>query len=75
MRRFRERLRVVEKDDKNASTLVARHFSHSNHCNQHMAVRGLSPIRQGSMENRKTLEQRFGFQIVSLNTHGISERF
>ena len=40
--RFREHLRDVEKDDKNASKLVARHFNLLNHSKQHMVVCGLS---------------------------------
>ena len=54
-------LRDVEKDDKNASKLVARHFNLLNHSKQHMVVCGLS-LHQGSTESRKTLEQKFIFQ-------------
>ena len=72
--RFREHLRDVEKDDKNASKPVARHFNLPNHSKQHMAVCGLS-LHQGSTESRKTLEQKFNFQIGTLNPHGINERF
>ena len=57
--RFREHLRDVEKDDKNASK---------------PAVCGLS-LRQGNTEIRKTLEQKFIFQIGTLNPDGINERF
>ena len=56
--RFREHLRDVEKDDKNASKPVARHFNLPNHSMQHMAVCGLSP-HQGNTESGKTLEQKF----------------
>ena len=52
--RFREHLRDVEKDDKNASKPVARHFNLPNHSKQHMVVCGLS-LHQGSTESRKTL--------------------
>ena len=69
--RFREHLRDVEKD---ASKPVARHFNLPNHSKQHMAVCGLS-LHRGSTESRKTLEQRFIFQICTLNPHGINERF
>ena len=55
--RFREHLRDVEKDDKNASKPVTRHFNLSNHSMQHMAVCGLS-LLQGSTESRETLEQK-----------------
>ena len=72
--RFREHLRDVEKDDQNASKPVARHFNLPNHSNQHMVVCGLS-LRQGSTESRKTLEQKFIFQIGTLNPNGINERF
>ena len=72
--RFREHRRDVEKDDQNASKPVARHFNLPNHSNQHMAVCGLS-LHQGSTESRKTLEQKFIFQIGTLNPNGINERF
>ena len=72
--RFREHLRDAEKDDKNASKPVARHFNLPNHSKQHMVVCGLS-LHQGSTESRKTLEQIFIFQIGTLNRHGINERF
>ena len=70
--RFREHLRDVEKDDKNASKPVARHFNLPNHSKQHMVVCDLS-LHQGSTESRKTLEQKFIFQIGTLNPHGINE--
>ena len=41
---------------------------------QHMALCGLS-LHQGNAESRKTLEQKFIFQIGTLNPHGINERF
>ena len=72
--RFREHLRDVEKDENNASKPIARHFNLPNHFKQHMPVCGL-PLHQGSTESRKTLEQKFIFQIGSLNPHGINERF
>ena len=72
--RFREHLCDVEKGDKNASKPVARHFNLPNHSKQHMVVCGLS-LHQGSTESRKTLEQKFIFQIGTLNPHGINERF
>ena len=40
--RFREHLRDVERNDKDISELVARHFNLPNHSRQHMAVCGLS---------------------------------
>ena len=39
-----------------------------------MAVYGLS-LHLGSSESRKTLEQKFIFQIGTLNHHGIDEHF
>ena len=72
--RFREHLRDVEKDDKSASKPVARHFNLPSHSKQHMAVCGLS-LHQGSKESCRTLEQKFIFQIGTLNPHGINERF
>ena len=68
--RFREHLRDVEKDDKNASKPVARHSNLPNHSKQHMAVCGLSPHR-GSTESRKTLETKNYFS----NEHFLSSRY
>ena len=72
--RFREHLRDVERNDKDASKPVARHFNLPNHSKQHMAVCGLS-LHLCSSESRKTLEQKFIFQIGILNPHGFNERF
>ena len=72
--RFREHLRDVERNDKDASKPVARHFNLPYHSKQHMAVCGLS-LHLGSSESRKTLEHKFIFQIGTLNPHGINERF
>ena len=69
---FRDHLRDVEKDSKNSSKPVARHLNLPNHSKQHMAVCGLS-LHQGSMESRKTLEQKFIFQIGTLNPQSINE--
>ena len=63
--RFREHLRDVDKDDKNSSKPAARYFNLPNHSKQHMAVCSLS-LHQRSTESRKTLEQRFIFQIALL---------
>ena len=70
--RFREHLR--ERNGKDASKQVTRHFHLPNHSKQHMAVCGLS-LPLGSSESRKTLEQKFIFQIGTLNPHEINERF
>ena len=72
--RFREHLRDVEKNDKDASKPVARHFKLPNHSKKHMAVCGLS-LHLGTTESRKNLEQKFIFQIGTLNPHGINECF
>ena len=72
--RFREHLRDVDKDDKDASKPVARHFNLPNHSKEHMSICGLS-LHQGTTDSRKNLEQRFIFQIGTLNPHGINERF
>ena len=67
-------LRRRERRQKRASKPVARHFNPPNHSKQHVVVCGLS-LHQGSTESRKTLEQKFIFQIGTLNPHGINERF
>ena len=72
--RFREHLRDVEKNDKDASKPVACHFNLPNHSKKHMAICGLS-LHLGTTESRKNLEQKFIFQIGTLNPHGINERF
>ena len=64
----------LEKNDKDASKPVARHFNLPNHSKKHMAVCGLS-LHLGTTESRKNLEQKFIFQIGTLNPHGINERF
>ena len=58
--RFREHLRDVEKNDKDASKPVSRHFNLPNHSIQHMAICGLS-LHLGTTESRKNLEQKFIF--------------
>ena len=62
--RFREHLRDIKKDDKNASKPVARHFNRPNHSHQHMTVCRFS-LRQGSTESRKTLEQKCMPQLIN----------
>ena len=71
--RFREHLRDVEKDNKNASKPVARHFKLPNHSKQHMAVCGLS-LHQGSTESCKTLEQKFIFKSALLRANFSKKR-
>jgi len=72
--RFRENLRDVERNDKDASKPVARHFNLPYHSSQLVMICGLS-LHQGNTESRKNLEQKFFFQIGTLNPHGINERF
>ena len=72
--RFREHLRDVEINDKDASKPVARHFNLPNHSLKHMAVCGLS-LHLSNTESRKNIEQKFIFQIGTLSPCGINERF
>ena len=67
--RFREHLRDVEKDDKDASKPVARHFNVPHHTKQHMSICRLS-LHLGNTESPKNLEQKFIFQIGTLNPNG-----
>ena len=72
--RFREHPRDVERNDVDASKPVAKQFNLPTYSIQHMAASGLS-LQLGSSESRKTLEQKFIFQIDTPNPHGINERF
>ena len=72
--RFREHLRDVEKDDKDASKPVTQHFNLPNHSKEHMSICSLS-LHQGTTDSRKTPEQRFIFQIGTFNPHGINKCF
>ena len=72
--RFREHLRNVERNDRDASKPVAKHSNLPKYSIEHVAVSGL-PLHLGSSERHKTLEQKFIFQIGTLNPHGINERF
>ena len=72
--RFREHLRDVEKDDKDTSKPVARHFNLLNHSKQHEAICYLS-LHQVTTESRKNLKQKFISQIGTLHPRGINERF
>ena len=58
--RFREHLRDVEKDDKDASKPVARHFNLPNHSEEHMSIFGPS-LHQGTTVSRKNLEKKIHF--------------
>jgi len=49
-------------------------FSLPNHFSEHMTIFGLS-LHQGNTESRKNLEQKFIFQIGTLNPYVVSERF
>ena len=72
--RFREHLRDVKRNDKDVSKPVARYFNLPNYSTQNMTICGLS-MHQGNTDSRKNLEQKFIFQLGSLNTNGINERF
>ena len=63
--RFREYVRDLERNDKDASKPVARHLNLPNHSKQRMAVCGLS-LRLGSSECCKTLEQKFSSKSAPL---------
>ena len=54
--RFREHLRDVEKDNKDASRPVARYLNLHNHSKKHMAVCGLSTTstKHGKSQNSRT---------------------
>jgi len=71
---FREHLRDVEKDDKEASKPVARHLNLLNHSKQPMAVCYVS-LHQRNTESRKTQERKFIFQIGTLNPNDTNECF
>ena len=66
--RFREHLRDVEKNDKDASKPVARHLNLPNHSEKHMAICSFS-LHLGTTESRKNLEQKFIIQIGTLNPY------
>ena len=63
--RLREHLRNIQRNDKDASKLVAKHFTLPTYSMQHTAVSGLS-LNLGTSESRKTLEQKFIFEIGTL---------
>ena len=54
--RFREQFREVERNEKDASKPVAKHYNFPNYSEQHIAVCGISLYLSNS-ESRKTLEQ------------------
>ena len=56
------------------NNLIDSHHYLPNHSKKHMAICGLS-LHLGTTESRKNLEQKFIFQIGTLNPHGIKERF
>ena len=71
---FREHLRDVERNDKDASEPVSIQFNLPNHSKQHVGICGLS-LHLGSSESRKTPDKKIIFQIGTLNPHGINEGF
>ena len=62
---LRERLRDIQRNDKDVSKPVAKYFTLPTYSMQHTAVSGLS-LNLGTSESRKTLEQKFIFQIGTL---------
>ena len=63
--RFRKHLRDVERNDKDASKPVGRHFNLPNHSRQHMTICGLS-LHQGKTESRTNLEKNSFFKSAHL---------
>ena len=55
----------LERNDKDASKPVARHFNFPNHAKRHMAVYSLS-LHLGSSKSRKAQEQNFFFTLAPL---------
>ena len=72
--RFREHLRDAEQNNTDVSKPVARHFNLPNHSHHNMNICGLS-LHHGSTESRQNIEQKLIFQLGTLSTHGINERF
>ena len=72
--RFAEHLCDIERNERDASKPVDRHWNLPNHSKQHLEVCGL-PIHQDSSESYILLEQKFIFQIGTMNPHSINERF
>ena len=71
---FQEVLCQLERNDKDASKPVTRHFNLPNRSKQHMAVCKLSS-HLGSLENHKTVGKKFIFQIGIINAHAINRHF
>ena len=72
--RFAEHLCDIERNERDTSKPVDRHRNLPNHSKQHLEVCGL-PIHQDSSESYILLEQKFIFQIGTMNPHSINERF
>ena len=72
--RFAEHLRDIERNERDVSKPVDSHWNLPNHSKQHLEVCGL-PIHQDSSESYILLEQKFIFQIGTMNPHSINERF
>ena len=71
--RFREHLQDIEKSTHaDASKPVARRFNLPNHSHHNMTICVLS-LHHGNTESRKSLEQKFIFQLSTLSPHGINE--
>ena len=63
--RFREHLRNVERNDRDASKPVAKHSNLPKYSIEHVAVSGLS-LHLGSSERHKTLEQKLSSKSALL---------
>ena len=70
--RFREHLRDAEENDTDAFKPVASRFNLRIHSHHNITLCGLS-LHHGNTESRKSLEQKFIFQLVTLYPDGINE--
>ena len=61
----------MERDVKDASKPVARHFYLSSHSKKHMTICGFTSLTPGQHGSRKNLKQKFIFQI-EINEYGFS---
>ena len=62
---LRERLRDIQRNDKDVSKPVAKYFTLPTYSMQHTAVSGLS-LNLGTSESRKTLEQKLSSKSALL---------
>ena len=62
------------KNDTDAFKPVARHLNLPNHSHHNTTICWLS-LHHGNKKSRKSLEKKCTFQLGTLSTHGINERF